>query len=488
MRRIVPLVLALFFGACSRDAAKPAQEPPPALSNVVAAELARLEARIGAETKPAAPAPTPIDLEELRGLLGTLAEPRSSFREAALRDVKSFGASAIAPLESVALDASAPTSERTAAIEALAAIGAEPAPQVLLRVLESAPEPWMRAHAAWRLGEVATDGVVPRMLLRLKYEVDAETVIWLADSLARRSCYAGVDGLRVVRDTNADEGVRSNAAQRGAEIAARAGAADLDALARDWASGALEIAHPPPPPGRDLEREAWIRIDKLRQWDLRVVDDCRFVLARLPAWIVEPLTRALRDDDVYVRVHAAQCLERMGPRARSASTALLASLRDPRAASAAAMALGATGATDAAPDLERILASARDIDLRVAAATALGALALERSHDALRQAAAVDAIDLRQAALLALARSGRADEVAPALIECMRLEGADHEAAQRAIEAWLSARAQRGDQGIAELLERWRALAPAAGTIESTAQALERNRARLALVDALVKR
>lgn len=485
MAALVVLVLAT---ACMREAAPPAPLPPPVLSKVVANELARIEPLRRARSAGAAPAATTVDPDELRGLLGTLAEPRSAFREAALRDVQSFGAGAIAPLETIVLDASATTGERTAAVEALAAIGTDPAPELLLRLLETAREPWLRAHAAWRLGALPTGGVLPRMLLRLKYETDADTVIWLADSLARRGSHAGIDGLIVLRNTHPDESVRESAALRGAEIATRAGTKDLDALARDWASGALESAHPPAPPDLELEHEAWLRIDKLRQWDLRVVDDCRFVLARLPAWIVEPLARALRDEDVYVRVHAAQCLERMGPRARAASTALLESLRDPRAAPGAASALGAIGATEAAPELERILASARDVDLRVAAAVALGALGLERSHAALRDAATSEAIDLRQAALLALARAGKADDVAPALIECMRIAGADHEAAQRAIEAWLSARAERGDEGIASLLVRWRALAPAAGTIESSEQAQQRTRARLALVEALAKR
>ncbi|HVS10633.1 MAG TPA: HEAT repeat domain-containing protein, partial [Planctomycetota bacterium] len=86
------------------------------------------------------------------------------------------------------------------------------------------------------------------------------------------------------------------------------------------------------------------------------------------------LAQALRDENRYVRVHSAQCLERMGPRARPAIPALIEALDDPISGPTAASALAALDAREAIPALKECLAPGRDADLRAAATRSLADL------------------------------------------------------------------------------------------------------------------
>ena len=53
------------------------------------------------------------------------------------------------------------------------------------------------------------------------------------------------------------------------------------------------------------------------------------VLSRLGPWAATEISAALADVDAHVRLHCAQVLERMGPRASSAGPALLRALAEP---------------------------------------------------------------------------------------------------------------------------------------------------------------
>jgi hypothetical protein len=78
-------------------------------------------------------------------------------------------------------------------------------------------------------------------------------------------------------------------------------------------------------PSLRLRLDTWRWISQLsgEHFQLRGVDDARIVLSQLGSWATGPLTEALHDADVYVRVHVAQCIERMGPRGLAAGPELL---------------------------------------------------------------------------------------------------------------------------------------------------------------------
>jgi HEAT repeat protein len=298
----------------------------------------------------AAPAPlVPAEAQMVEAVLGALASNDARLARLGHDDARALGDAAVAPLAALLRDATAEPARRALAAQALAAVETPGALAALLEALEQEREPWLRAQCAWRAGAMGLDVAVPRLLLRLKYEVDGAAVAWVADALARHGHIAGLDGLRVVRDTAGDESVRATATERLAAIAGEYGFADADALYAAWYGGDPEgrIAARAPSPA--LVRETWEWIARLAEWDLRRVDDARFVLVRMESWVVPLLAQTLHEADVYARVHAAQVLERRGPRARAAEPALSAALDDPRLGPQAAVALGAIGARTAPP-------------------------------------------------------------------------------------------------------------------------------------------
>jgi HEAT repeat protein len=165
-----------------------------------------------------------------------------------------------------------------------------------------------------------------------------------------------------------------------------------------------------------------------------------------------------------VRVHAAQCLERMGPRGRAAAPALVAALAERELAPGAALALGALGHAAAEPDLRALLAAEHSMELRVAAATAVGRLALEASVPTLAALVSADEpVDLRAAAataLLACAPAGapEARQALAVLADQLRERAVDLVGVEQALHAWLE-RAAPGDEASREALRAFEASA-----------------------------
>ena len=476
MKRGAPLTLALLVLACSRAEREAA--PVYELTDVARAKLAELETRVG----PLPPEVTP-DAEQRSiavGSVSVLAGGASDFRSVALDDLRGVGPAAVPVLREILLDAARPAEERAAAAEGLGALDDPTADEVLMQALEKASEPWVRAQAVWRLASSRHDHLLPRLILRLKYEKDAEAVIWLAATLARMGSFAGLDGLCVLRDGAPSEELRATSAARLAEIVERTGAADSEELVRDWKSGALEARLPAAEPSERLRCEAWRLIAGLSEWNLRGVDESRFVLSHLGAWVAVPLAAALHDADVYTRVHAAQCLERMGPRARAAGPELVLALAEPRTAPAAAAALGAIGFEPAGPDLEAMLAGSADLELRVAAARALEKFPSASALDLLERVFHADGpADLRQAAAESLAGSERGTLVVPFLVGCLTSPLADPGGAEAALERWISR-----SEADPELAARWRVLAAPLDRIETADEAAHRRAARAELLRA----
>lgn len=477
MRRRAALSLALLVLACSR--AERDEAPIYELTDVAQHSLAELEARV--EPLPAAPEPSAEQRSIAAGSVSVLAGGASDFRSVALDDLRGVGPAAVPVLREILLDPARLAEERAAAAEGLGALDDPIADEVLVQALEKAPEPWLRAQAAWRLASTRSDHLLPRLILRLKYEKDAETVIWLAATLARLGSFAGLDGLCVLRDGAATEELRATSAARLAEIVEETGAADAEELVRDWKSGALETRLAAAKPSERLRLEAWRLIAGLSAWNLRGVDDNRFALSHLGAWVAAPLAAALHDADVYTRVHAAQCLERMGPRARAAGHELVLALAEPRTAPAAAAALGAIGFEPAGPELEAMLANSVDLELRVAAARALEKLPSPSALDLLGRVFRSDGPhDLRQAAAESLAGSERGAGVVPFLVECLTSPLADPGGAEAALERWISG----SSAADPELVARWRELAVPLDRIETSDEATRRRAARAELLRA----
>ncbi len=438
-------LLLLLLCSCGE---KPPPRPtvqPYALQRVVAAARERHPPFV-AETAAAEPT------ELLEQVLGALGERDERLKALARKDAQGLSLGELAALRAILFDASAPDERRAAAAEALGALERPEAELALLEFLPDLRTPaWLRALVTFQWGRRTENRFLGRALLRLKYEPDDESVIWLADALLRHGSQAGADALRV--------------------LVSRAHTEELRALAADRLQAVEAASESSAAPQADQLSEAWTWISKLSDWDLRQVDDARFVLQRMPDWVVPLLCECLREENVYTRVHAAQTLGRRGPRAASAREALLAALGERQLAPTAAEALGELKDPSVRGELERCLAQSRDLDLAVAAARALGRLGDPAALPALT--AVLSPPDLLFAARIARAELGSAAQVAPDLLSVLEGAPGDAEAAAHALGAWIAAGALRS---------RWEALVPAPGTIETAEQARARRAAMAQLV------
>lgn len=418
--RLAVLAPSLLAAACGGETADVSQARPPAVlpafetRDVVRARIAALEAELVA-SRPleSVESVEPGEREHVRGLAALVAGEDRGMRAVALEDALAVGDACVPELAALARDggaAGAAGAEREAAVELLGALDTVRAAEELLLLLETAEEPWLRAHAAWRLDGTTQDWTLPRLVLRMKYETDHETVVWLSRTLATLGNFTGLGVLHVVATTSPDELQRSSALARMQEIAAAAGFEDPDELRRAWEEGGEEaLFRPPRSPRLELEVFRWIA--GFDEFQLRGVDDGRFLLARLGPRAAEWMGEALRDKSRYVRVHTAQSLQRMGRRARPAAPALVELLADPEAGPQAAEAFGAMAFAPAEAALAARLSPEHEPELRLACARALGVLAgvpegrgLEpRTLDSLRALLAPEeSAELREAARASL--------------------------------------------------------------------------------------
>lgn len=489
--RAATLVGALALLAPAACGPSGPQAPPPyELRSVVAERIAALEAVLASDDEPPVPEATPDELaEEVDGLVVMRANASGRMRDVPLEDIRAVGLAAVPRLVRTLEDAERAGAERRAAAEFLAALDTPSATRPLVDAAVEAPEGWLRAVCAWAIGRTSDDRFLPRLVLPLKYETDYDTVVWLASTLAAFGNYAGLDGLSTVAASAEPESARVEAVALLAELATKAGVEDGAALAERWRSpraGSLPGAERPPSPR--LELALWRTVERLssEHFQLRGVDDARFVLSRQPPWGAELVAQALHDTDVYVRLHAAQVLERMGGRARGVGPALVDALREPRIAPAAAEALGSVGYEPAETPLREALAGAADHELRVAAARGLGRLGAPAAVAALRAVfdTGDEPRDLRRVAAGALVELGEGDHVAAFLLE--ELAGEDDPAgAELALGAWLAHGHDAERPGFAPVWEAWTASA-SPGAVPTAEQARARRAARRAVVAPLV--
>lgn len=492
MRLAACAALAFALGFDLAGCGKPSAQSPP-LPAVVSSLPTRpvVQEALAALTVPdEALPPAPADADErVDGLLETLAGGQAAMREVALEEFSELGASVVPHLAARMADAQRPQAQRTAAAAALGSIGAAgstAAAEALLTALEASRTalaservPWLYAQCAWQLGKVDQWWVVPRLLLCLKYETDRETVVWMADSLGSYGILSGLDALFViVRD--GPEAPRQLATELLQRWVGQTGSADWNELARAWHEGE-PWKGPVPAVDARYEREIWRWIAAFAEWQLRGVDDARYVLSHLRAEEAEKLAAALSDENLYVRQHSAQCLERMGPRGRAAGPALIERLDDPQVGPQAAAALGALRYAPAADALGERTRASRALELRIAAVRALGLIGTADLEATLRPLLdAGELADLRAAAAAALVHAAPADAAPSSVAGELRQLAAwmvsvevEPRVAEDALGAWLGRRAAAGDAAAASALEAWLAV--------PTATERERLAARAAL-------
>lgn len=481
---------ALFVAGLLLPACSEAPVAPQAFEHYDALQrgLQRSRAAVEAEERANATAASEeVEAEHIGGLVNTLANSRGRMREMVLEEIATLGDAAIPELVVIAANDSREASERVAACELLGKLATPLAAEHLMQLCEKSPENWMRAQAAWRLSEVHADWLVPRLILRLKYETDPEAVLWLASTLAAYKNYNGLAVLWSFKNEGATEELRATASERLETLARDAGLESAEQHWQLWNVADPERLIYNEAPSARLQLRVWERISQLsgEHFQLRGVDDARFVLSRLGAWATEPLCEALHDNDVYVRVHAAQCLERMGPRATVAGPALVQALEDPSVAGQAAAALGHVAYPSAEPALRaRLEDQSTPHELRVACAASLGNIGLSASVQPLETLmnATNEPLDLRQTAASALVRLGAGERAADFLVEALGNADADQPSAEEQLDKWL--RSREDAAGLA-LLEAWDAImALPPGIIPTTAQAAERRELRRALLQA----
>ncbi|MBX3461641.1 MAG: HEAT repeat domain-containing protein [Planctomycetes bacterium] len=292
----------------------------------------------------------------------------------------------------------------------------------------------VRRRAAWLCGRSSQTVLQLPLLLRLKYEKDPETVVWVADALQRLGNDTGLLWLdaAIAERTTADragqlavEALQARGVDLGDEPTWATLRRELQQCVGRWrATGVPSRPDVPAPDAADLEARLAAHLVTPRGWELRPVDDARWVLRQAGALAVPMLCRALQADLHYIRTMPLQVLAELGHAAAAAADAVLPLLGDPLTAAYAARALGAIGARQHLPFLRPLLGHA-DSELRTAATHALGQLQDQDSAVALRQRLhdPEETMDVRVGAAFAL-----------------RCLGPDQEA-----EAFLAEREGRGD-------------------------------------------
>ncbi len=270
----------------------------------------------------------------------------------------------------------------------------------------------VRRRAAWLCGQSGQTVLQLPLLLRLKYELDAETVVWVADALCRLGNDTGLSWL----DAAIASAATAEAAGASAIEALRARGvalpdqptwdqvrAALRAQHANWRAGGTSAFACAPPPEAALLARLATQVVTTESTLLRPVDDARFVLTRAGKLAVPLLTRTLAASEPYLRTMALQVLADLGTAAAESAAAVMPLLGDPLTGSYAVRTLGEIGAASALPSLRPLLTNV-DIELRAAAAQALGMLRDETSREPLRQRLAdpAETMDVRVGAAFGL--------------------------------------------------------------------------------------
>ncbi len=184
------------------------------------------------------------------------------------------------------------------------------------------PVPIQQMAYSW-LRDTGSEGMMPRLTLRLKYEKDSWSVVCIAHTLLRLNNGCGLQAL--INVLSAEQGDQDLEAARtySASILTELPGAGTE-FAANWElllqindlwgrQRRLTAADDDPKEcGAELKAEYWRMIGKLISQRLRPVDDARFVLLRQRGFVIPLLVQASRDPDRYVREHALQTLSWIG--------------------------------------------------------------------------------------------------------------------------------------------------------------------------------
>lgn len=351
-----PLVIVVLLAACTRTPQAPAPAPAPQLP---AAQLSAVLPKLQAL---AAQAPAPPDASATASA-EQLLEPAF---------VSEFG-------------------DRRLAARSRDALLAEPHAGFVLEQALLHPHTEVRAGAAFELGQLERPCALVPLVFRLKYEPDPTVKLWLADAVCRRGCGAGLEPILTGLRSDAS---RELAGQRALDVLRAYGVAlsespswdeidqGLRGLLRRWTdTGRLQDGKPVDDAATQA-RLAKLLID-LQGFQLRPVDDARFVMMRMGALGLPLLRDAVGASEPYLRTHALEVLRELGLVATPLAGAVLPLLGDQLCRVDAARALGHMRARVAVPHLVAWLASP-DTELRTAAAYALGPIGAAETLPLLR--------------------------------------------------------------------------------------------------------
>lgn len=252
----------------------------------------------------------------------------------------------------------------------------------------------VRQRAAWLCGESGRTVLQLPLVLRLKYELDPQAILWVADALLKlgNDCAFGWLDAAIDRPETAEQAgsmLITALHARGVGLPEQPTWEQLREQVRvvqqHWyQTGETMLPDVPPPDPQQLEARLARRLLTPNSFQLRPVDDARFVLRNCGKLGLPLMARAIHADQHYIRTMPLQELARLGPAARPVQPQILPLLGDPLSAPYAVAALGEIGATDALPFLRPML-DAREIELRAAATKALGLLGDQASRAKLEQ-------------------------------------------------------------------------------------------------------
>ena len=382
--------LLLALAACSRPATTPSappqpNDPPPPRLVAHEATLTRLAA-----SGPAAP-----EAKKL-GELAELAE-------------LAFGSA---------------SSDRRLAGRSHAALRDDPAARWGLEIAIRHDDVAIRRGALALLAEQPRQASWPDLLMRLKYELQPFARLDVLRALALHGNAAGLAELAAsFQRTDLAETAGAYAIEILQKCGRDPGTAPswevlgkgLQELAHEWASTGKAPALPQPVPEPELLRARLCRhLAALNGFQLRPVDDARFVLSRSGGLGLELLTPCLLASEPLLRSHALEICQQLGVVAAPLTEPVLSLLGDPLTRAEAVRALGRMRATQAAPRIRAWLDHPA-LEVRCAAAGALGPLG-DRSAIGILRGLMDDArqpLDLRVQAAFSLAifeqdRPGRA--------------------------------------------------------------------------------
>jgi len=286
----------------------------------------------------------------------------------------------------------------------------------------------VRTRVAYALGERGSVDSLPALLLRLKVEQEPAPKLWLAGAIVTLGNHCAPAWNAVAErfedpNLSADAAQIANAALLAAGIPlpenatwddARTAVAKLrDHWLREGSAMGAE-ARPFEKP-TDVEPRLMaalaLALVELSEFQLRPVDEARYVLKHIGRRALPMLRLALTASESYVRAHSVEVARDIGPAARPLEDAILQLLDDPLTRLTATQAAGLLGATSAIPHLQARLVG-DDLELACAAAASLGEIGAETSRGALlaRLNDETVAIDLRVYAAYGLARLDRAVE------------------------------------------------------------------------------